>query len=48
MDGECGTYGREDNPYNFLVRKPERKRPLGRRRHRWNNNINIDLRENGW
>jgi hypothetical protein len=35
----------EDNPYDILVRKPGRKRPLGRRRHRWYNDINIDLRE---
>jgi hypothetical protein len=28
--------------------KPERKRPLGRPRCRWNDNIKIDLREIGW
>jgi hypothetical protein len=28
-----------------LVRKPQRKRPLGRYRHRWENNIQIDLKE---
>jgi hypothetical protein len=28
-----------------LVGKPERKRPLGRPRRRWENNIRMDLRE---
>jgi hypothetical protein len=30
------------------VGKPEGKRPLGRSRRRWVNNIKIDLREVGW
>jgi hypothetical protein len=30
------------------VGKPEGKRPLGRPRHRWVDNIKIDLREVGW
>jgi hypothetical protein len=30
------------------VGKPEGKRPLGRPRHRWMDNIKIDLREIGW
>jgi hypothetical protein len=30
------------------VGKPEGKRPLGRPRHRWVNNIKMDLRETGW
>jgi hypothetical protein len=30
------------------VRKPEGKRPLGRPRRRWVDNIRIDLREIGW
>jgi hypothetical protein len=28
--------------------KPEGKRPLGRPRHRWVDNVKIDLREIGW
>jgi hypothetical protein len=36
------------NAYRILVGKPERKRPLGRRSHRWVNNIKMDLREIGW
>jgi hypothetical protein len=31
-----------------LVRKPEGKRPLGRPRHRWEDNIKMDLQEVGW
>jgi hypothetical protein len=30
-----------------LVGRPEGKRPLGRPRHRWEDNIKIDLREIG-
>jgi hypothetical protein len=30
------------------VGKPEVKRPLGRPRHRWLDNIKIDLTEIGW
>jgi hypothetical protein len=31
-----------------LVGKPEGRRPLGRPRRRWVDNIKIDLRETGW
>ena len=33
------------NAYGVLVVKPEGKRPLGRPRRRWENNIRMDLRE---
>jgi hypothetical protein len=33
--------------YRVLVGKPERKRPLGRPRHRWEDNIMMDLQEVG-
>jgi hypothetical protein len=36
------------NAYRILVGKPEGKRPLGRPRRRWVNNIKMDLREIGW
>jgi hypothetical protein len=36
------------NAYNILVGKPEGKRPLGRPKNRWENNISIDLWEIGW
>jgi hypothetical protein len=35
------------NAYNILVGKPEGKRPLGRPRSRWIDNIKMDLRETG-
>jgi hypothetical protein len=35
------------NLYNILVGKPEGKRPLGRLRHRWEDNIRMDHREIG-
>jgi hypothetical protein len=33
--------------YNILVGKREGRRPLGRRRHKWEDNIKIDQREVG-
>jgi hypothetical protein len=36
------------NAYRILVGKPERKRPLGRPRCRWADNIKMDLGEIGW
>jgi hypothetical protein len=33
--------------YRVLVRKPEGKRPLGRPRCRWEDNVRIDLQEVG-
>ena len=35
------------NAYRVLVGKPESKRPLGRPRRRWEDNIKLDLREVG-
>jgi hypothetical protein len=34
--------------YRLLVGKPEGKRPLGRPRRRWADNIKIDILEIGW
>jgi hypothetical protein len=34
--------------YRILVGKPEGKRPLGKSRRRWVDNIKMDLREIGW
>jgi hypothetical protein len=36
------------NACRILVGKPEGKRPLVRPRHRWVDNIEMDLREIGW
>jgi hypothetical protein len=40
--------GQKSNAYRLLVGKPEGKRPLGRPRRRWVDNIRIDLEEVGW
>jgi len=39
--------GERRGVYRVLVGKPEGKRPLGRSRHRWEDNIKIDLQELG-
>jgi hypothetical protein len=39
--------GEKRNVCRFLVGKPERKRPLGRQRRRWIDNIKMDLLEIG-
>jgi hypothetical protein len=40
--------GEKRSAYRILVGKPDGKRPLGRRRRRWEDNIKKDLREIGW
>jgi hypothetical protein len=40
-------HGKKRNACRILVGKPEGKRPLGRPRFRWDDNIRIDLREIG-
>jgi hypothetical protein len=40
--------GKKRNAYRLLVGKSKRKKPLGRPRHRWVDNIRMDLREVGW
>jgi hypothetical protein len=39
--------GEKSNAYRLLVGKPEGKRPLGRPRRRWVDNIRMDLGEVG-
>jgi hypothetical protein len=41
----CGTHGEGRGVYRILVVRPEGKRPLGRLRCRWEDNIKMDLRE---
>jgi hypothetical protein len=48
MGMACSTNGEERNAYRILVGNPEGKRPLGRPRCRWVDNIKMDLREIGW
>jgi hypothetical protein len=40
--------GEKRNAYRIPVGNPEGKRPLGRPRRRWVDNIKMDLREIGW
>jgi hypothetical protein len=47
MDGTCSVDGEGKGVYMVLVGKPEGKRPLGRCRHRWENNIKVYLQEVG-
>jgi hypothetical protein len=47
MGGACSADEEERGVYRVLVGKPEGKRPLGRPRHRWEDNIRMDLQEVG-
>jgi hypothetical protein len=42
--GHVARMGEKRNAYRVLVGNPEGKRPLGRPRHRWMDNIRMDLR----
>jgi len=44
MGGACSAYGGEEKVF---VGKAEGKRPLGRLRRRWDDNIKMDLQEVG-
>jgi hypothetical protein len=48
MGGSCSTNGEKRNAYRLFVGKPEGKRPLGRPRLRWVDNIRMALGEVGW
>jgi hypothetical protein len=48
MGGACGAHGEVRGAYNILVWRPEGRRPLGRPRRRWEDNIRMDLREIGF
>jgi len=43
--GHIAYMGVRRGVYRVLVGKPERKRPFGRARHRWEDNIKMDLQE---
>jgi hypothetical protein len=47
MVESCSTFGREEAYRGFWWGKPEGKRPLERRRRRWEDNIMMDLQEVG-
>jgi hypothetical protein len=48
MGRACSTNGEERNAYSILIGKPEGKRPLGRPRSTWVDNVKMDLRKMGW
>jgi hypothetical protein len=46
--GHVARMGQRRGAYRILVGSPEGRRPLGRPRRRWDDNINTDLPEVGW
>jgi hypothetical protein len=46
--GHVARIREKRNAYRLLVGKPEGKRPLGRPRRRWVDNIRMDILEVGW
>ena len=45
--GRVVRMGESIDPYSVLVGKPEERRPLGRPRRRWEDNIKMDFRDGG-
>jgi hypothetical protein len=45
LAGQVARMGEVRGAYNILVGRPEGRRPLGRHRRRWEDNIKMDLRE---
>ena len=46
--GHVARMGEDRGVHRVLVGNPEGKRPLGRPRRRWEDNIKMDLQEVGW
>jgi hypothetical protein len=46
--GHVARRGEKRGAYRILVGRPEGRRPLGITRHRWEDNIKMDLQEGGW
>jgi len=44
MGGACSTYGGNENVYTTSVLNPYERRPLGRPRRRWEDNIKMNLK----
>jgi hypothetical protein len=47
-EGHVARMGEERGAYRILVGRPEGRRPLGRPRCRWEDNIKMDLQEVEW
>jgi hypothetical protein len=47
MRRACNMHKGEGNAYKVLLGKPDRKGSLKRSRHKWDNNINMDLKVRG-
>jgi hypothetical protein len=47
LAGHVARIGERRGVYSVLVRRSEGKRPLGRPRRRWRDNIEMDIREIG-
>jgi len=48
MSGACSTYGERRGVNGVLAGIPKEKRPVGRPRLRWEDNIKMDLQEGGY
>jgi hypothetical protein len=42
------VWGEKRGAFRILVGRPEGRRPLGRPRRRWEDNIKMDLQDVGW
>jgi hypothetical protein len=47
-EGHVVCVGKKRGAYRILFWKPEGRRPLERPRHRWKDNIKMDLQDVGW
>jgi hypothetical protein len=47
MGRACSAVGEKSGLYRVLVGEPEEKRPLGRPRRRWEDNIRMELQKGG-
>jgi hypothetical protein len=48
LEGHVARMGERKGAYRILVGRAEGRRPLGRPRQRWEDNIKMDLQEVGW
>jgi hypothetical protein len=48
MGGACSMYGKRRVAYRILMGRYEGRKPFGRPRNRWEDNIKMGLQEMGW